>query len=74
MIVYKINVTRELSKKGYTDYRIKKDKIIGGSTITHLRNREPISFETLNTVCKLLECQPGDIIEYVPDVDWSNYD
>ncbi|MBQ4306346.1 MAG: helix-turn-helix transcriptional regulator [Bacteroidales bacterium] len=26
-----------------------------------------IRFSTLNSLCKALECQPGDLLEYVPD-------
>ena len=26
-----------------------------------------IRFSTLEAICKTLDCQPGDIIEYVPD-------
>lgn len=26
-----------------------------------------IRFNTLNQICAILECQPGDILEYVPD-------
>ena len=26
-----------------------------------------IRFQTLNKICELLNCQPGDILEYVPD-------
>jgi putative transcriptional regulator len=26
-----------------------------------------IRFSTLEAICKALDCQPGDIIEYVPD-------
>ncbi len=26
-----------------------------------------IRFETLNSICKVLECQPGDILEYTED-------
>ena len=26
-----------------------------------------IRFETLNEICQVLECQPGDILEYVKD-------
>ncbi|MBQ3851900.1 MAG: helix-turn-helix transcriptional regulator [Lachnospiraceae bacterium] len=28
-----------------------------------------IRFETLNSICKVLDCQPGDIMEYTPDED-----
>lgn len=26
-----------------------------------------IRFQTLNKICEALDCQPGDILEYVPD-------
>ena len=26
-----------------------------------------IRFSTLEKICEILECQPGDILEYVPD-------
>ena len=26
-----------------------------------------VRFSTLNAICKALDCQPGDILEYVPD-------
>ena len=28
-----------------------------------------IRFSTLNGICRVLECQPGDILEYVEDSD-----
>ena len=28
-----------------------------------------IRFETLNSICKVLDCQPGEILEYTPDDD-----
>ncbi|MBP5703036.1 MAG: helix-turn-helix transcriptional regulator [Lachnospiraceae bacterium] len=28
-----------------------------------------IRFETLNSICKVLDCQPGDIMEYTDDED-----
>jgi putative transcriptional regulator len=26
-----------------------------------------VRFETLEAICQFLECQPGDLLEYVPD-------
>ena len=26
-----------------------------------------IRFDTLSAICNILDCQPGDILEYVPD-------
>ena len=66
-IVYKIDVLAELRKKGYTQNRIREEKLIGQSYLTQLRHGELVSWKTLDTICKLLECQPGDIMEYVPE-------
>ena len=27
-----------------------------------------IRFSTLEAICRVLECQPGDVLEYVPDL------
>lgn len=64
MLRYKIDVLNQLKEKGYSTYKLRKDKIIGESQIQKIRDGELASKETLNTVCKLLECQPGDILEY----------
>lgn len=65
MLRYKIDILEVLKEKGYTTYRLRKDKIIGESQIQKIRGGELASKETLNTICKLLNCQPGDILEYV---------
>lgn len=67
MLKYKINILEELKTKGYTTYKLRKDKIIGEAQIQKIRSGEIASKETLNTLCKLLQCQPGDIIEYIED-------
>lgn len=65
MLKYKIDILEELKQKGYTTYKLRKDKIIGEAQIQKIREGELASKETLNTICKLLNCQPGDILEYV---------
>lgn len=64
MIVYKINVLQSLKENGYSTARLRKEKILGESIIQRLRENKPISFENLDKLCELLNCQPGDIIEY----------
>nr|DAF29000.1 MAG TPA: Cro/C1-type HTH DNA-binding domain protein [Caudoviricetes sp.] len=66
-IKYKFNVLSALKNKGFSTYRIRQDKLLSESTVQKLRNEEPVSWENLETICKLLECQPGDIIEYVEE-------
>ena len=66
MIKYKIDVVKELSNKGYTTNVIRKNKWISEATMTKIRRVENINTTTLNILCVLLKCQPGDILEVVP--------
>lgn len=66
MIKYKIDVIGELSKRGYTPTVIRKNKWISQATLTKIRRGENINTSTLNILCVLLRCQPGDILEVEP--------
>lgn len=68
MIVYKINVLRELKHKGYSTYVLRRDRIMGEAQIQKIRQGELASKETLNTICRLLQIQPGDLLEYVEEI------
>lgn len=63
-IKYKINVLSALKEKGYSTYRLRKEKILGERVIQQLRDEDPISWEVLTRLCSLLDCQPGDILVY----------
>lgn len=68
MIKYKKPLPLEkLKEAGYNQTRILKERIISQSTVQRLRKEEPITFTNLSVICELLNCQPGDLIEYVPD-------
>ncbi len=64
---YKIDIMEALKNSGYTSYKMRKDKIIGERQLQQIRNGEIVSNAILNKLCELLNCQPGDIIEYVDD-------
>lgn len=66
-MIYKCNILTKLKELGYTTYRIRKEKILSESTVQKFRNNEPVSWNNITTICKLLSCQPGDILEYVED-------
>ena len=66
-IIYKIDILEELNNIGYSTYKIRKEKILGESTIQKLRKNESISFDSLNAICCLLRLQPGDILEWTED-------
>ena len=66
-IRYKVDILAELKKKGYSSTRIREEKLIGQSYLQQLRRGELVSWKTLDTICALLECQPGDLMEYIKD-------
>ena len=67
MIRYKIDILQALREKGYTTYRLQKEKLISAGTVQKIRNGDTsLSIEMLNTICDLLECQPGDLLEWYP--------
>ncbi len=66
-IKYKINVLEELKQAGFTTYKLRQEKLFSESTIQKFRNGEIVSHENLAIICKLLNLQPGDIIEYAPE-------
>lgn len=63
---YKIDVLKELSVRGYTSTKMRKDKIISEGTIQRIREGKGITTDTLNTICLILKCQPSDVIEVIP--------
>ena len=63
-IRYKVDILAELKKKGYSSTRIREEKLIGQSYLQQLRRGELVSWKTLDTICALLECQPGDLIAF----------
>lgn len=67
MIVYSKNIIEELGKKGYTTYKIKQEKIFNQTQLQQLRDNKLLTQDNLNKLCELLECQPGDILEYRKD-------
>ena len=64
---YKIDVVSALKEKGITSYKIRSEKLLSESTLQKLRKGEGVSWDNLETLCRLLECQPSDLIEHVPD-------
>ena len=52
-----------------TSYVVRKENIIGQRPFSNIRNgaTDGINVVTINRLCKYLDCQPGDIMEYVAD-------
>ena len=66
-IKYKTDILKLLKESGYSTYRLRKEKILGEATIQKIRNQELVSWENISTICGLIHCQPGDILEYTEE-------
>lgn len=66
-IHYKGDILNKLKEKGYSTARLRKEKIFGEKTMQDFRANAIIPYKTIDKLCKILECQPGDIMEYVED-------
>lgn len=56
-----------MKKKGLTTYRIRKERIVSETALTSMRAGKSVTTDTIAALCKALGCQPGDLMEYVPE-------
>lgn len=61
-----------MKEKGLTTYKIRKENIISQSALTALKNGKSVTTDTIEKLCKALNCQPGDIMSYVNGENFSN--
>lgn len=66
-IIINLNVVMAQRKKGLTELSKEVDITMANLSILKNNKAKAIRFSTLEAICKALDCQPGDIIEYVPD-------
>ena len=67
MLHYKVNILDGLKTAGYTSYRHKKEKVLAESTLQKIRSGSTaITLETIDVICEILQCQPGDLLEWAP--------
>ena len=57
-----------MKEKGISQYALIKTYRISAGQLTRLRRNESVSTQTIETFCRILQCQPGDIMEYIDDV------
>ncbi len=65
--LWKILVDKEMSKGD-----LHKATGLSSSTMTKLRRSEDVSMEALRKICIVLDCNIGDIVEFVPDDEGSS--
>ena len=62
-----VNIVELLKNAGYSSYRIANEKLFGQATLTKFRRNGLPSWNELDKLCDLLNCQPWDLIEYVKE-------
>lgn len=63
-IMYKVNILSELKQAGYNTTRLRRERLLSEATIQTLRGGGLVSWANINRICSMLNCQPGDILEY----------
>lgn len=56
-----------LTRKGMKKTDLINNKIISSPTLAKLSKGETVTTEVLSNICEALNCQPGDIMEYIPN-------
>ncbi|GAB2765709.1 helix-turn-helix transcriptional regulator [Rhabdobacter roseus] len=67
-IVVNVDVMMARRKMSLTELAEKVDITMANLSILKTGKAKAIRFSTLEAICAALDCQPGDILEYVPDV------
>lgn len=65
MLVYKIDILETLKEAGYNTTRLRREKLLNESAIQYIREGKPVGAKALNSICMLLDMQPGNIIKYI---------
>lgn len=63
-VVYKMDILAALKEKGYSTYKLRKDKVFAESTLQAFRTGVMVSYETIGKLCEMLQCDVGDILAY----------
>ena len=66
MISYE-NLWNGMKEKGVSQYTLIKKYGISPAQITRLKRNESVSTHTIEMFCKILDCNVGDIMEYIKD-------
>lgn len=66
-IKYKMDVLAKLKAAGYNTNRLRKEKLLSEGTIQNIREGKIVNAANLSKLCQLLNCQPGDILEYAEE-------
>ncbi|MDD6156726.1 MAG: helix-turn-helix transcriptional regulator [Lachnospiraceae bacterium] len=64
-----VNLDVMMAKRKMSVTQLSEELDITMANVSILKNgkAKAVKLDTLNKICKVLDCQPGDILEYIPD-------
>lgn len=66
-IIINLDVVMAQRKKGLTELAKEVDITLANLSILKNNKAKAIRLSTLNAICKSLDCQPGDILQYIEE-------
>lgn len=66
-IIIRLDVVMAQHKMGLSELAEKVDLTLANLSVLKNDHAKAIRFTTLEAICRALECQPGDIMEYIPE-------
>lgn len=67
MIVVNLDVMMAKRKMSLSQLSEKVDLTLANLSILKNNKAKAVRFSTLSAICAALDCQPGDILEFIPD-------
>lgn len=58
-----------MNRRGLGKEELRKKIQISPATMAKISKNEYVSLEVINKICGVLGCQPGELLEYVPDAE-----
>lgn len=72
MLKWKVDLLVALKEKGYHPYKMRQERLFGEATIQKMRRGGLVSWAEFDRLCRVLEVQPGDLLEYVEEAGGPN--
>ena len=73
-IIVNLDVVMARRKMSLTELSGKVDITLANLSVLKNSKAKAVRFSTLEAICRALDCQPGDIMEYVPDETQTDHD
>ena len=73
-IIINLDVMMAKRKKSLTELASEVDITLANLSILKNNKAKAVRLETLDAICKALNCQPGDILEYAPETEGGDID